>query len=158
MSPVPPDEAIDARLRVWPVARLATLRDDGSPHLVPVVFAASDAALWIPVDGKPKRQGAGELERVRNLRRDPRAALLLDAYADDWSRLWWVHLEGRAAIRHDAEDTRFEHASAALRDKYPQYRETPLFRDEPTLIEFVASRRNAWCADLTRFTEEGSRP
>ncbi len=156
MSPAPPDEAIDARLRACPVARLATLRDDGRPHLVPVVFVVSDDAFWIPVDGKPKREDR-ELERVRNLRRDPRATLLLDHYADDWSRLWWVHLEGRGEIRQDAAHPRFARASAELREKYAQYRETSLFRGAPTLIEFVATRRNAWCADLAHFTGEDPR-
>lgn len=146
MCPVPPDEAIETRLRVWPVARLATLREQGSPHLVPVVFAYSDGVFWIPVDGKPKRDR--ELERIQNLRRDARATLLLDEYRDDWSALWWIHIEGRAAIRQAAGEARFEQASAGLRDKYRQYEQWPLFRGEPTLIEIVPERRNAWCADL----------
>jgi nitroimidazol reductase NimA-like FMN-containing flavoprotein (pyridoxamine 5'-phosphate oxidase superfamily) len=46
-------DAIEHLLGTWPVARLATLRADGSPALVPVVFAWSAGRLWLPVDGKP---------------------------------------------------------------------------------------------------------
>jgi PPOX class probable F420-dependent enzyme len=156
MSPVLPDAEIESRLSLWPVARLATLRKNGSPHLVPVVFAYSGDALWIPVDGKPKRER--ELERIQNLRRDPRATLLLDEYRDDWSALWWIHIEGRADIHRIADgdpDERFQRATQHLRDKYPQYREWPLFRGEPTLIEVSPERRSAWCADLDAWEQSG---
>lgn len=152
MCPVPPDEAIETRLHVWPVGRFATLREAGSPHLIPVVFFYGEGALWIPVDGKPKRDR--ELQRVRNLRRDPRATLLLDEYRDDWSELWWIHIEGRAAICQ-SDDPRFARASDGLRAKYRQYEEWPLFRGEPTLIAFAPERRNAWCAEPGRWEQSG---
>ncbi len=160
MSPVPPDDAIEARLHTWPVARLATLRESGAPHLVPVVFAYSDGAFWIPVDGKPKRER--ELERIRNLRRDPRATLLLDEYRDDWRGLWWIHIECSAEIRRvlgslqvatEPGTARFRRAADGLRAKYPQYHDWPLFRGEPTLIELAPLRRSAWCADLVGWEE-----
>jgi len=81
------------------VARLATVRPDGAPHLVPVVFAVEVAAdgdrVHLAVDAKPKR--TRNLQRLVNLRAEPRCALLVDHYADDWSRLWWGR--GRTARR-----------------------------------------------------------
>ena len=149
MSPALPTAAVEERLQRWPVARLATLRGDGSPHLVPVVFAYSDGALWIPDDGKAKRPV--ELERIRNLREDPRVSLILDEYRDDWTALWWIRIDGSAqlcAVVDDAADPSAR-ARDALLAKYPQYRELPLFRGDPQLIRIDPERRNSWCFDAS---------
>ena len=101
---------------------LATIGDDDAPHLVPFVFALKGDILYWAVDLKPKR--STELQRLRNIRRDPRVAVLVDTYADDWSLLWWVRMRGTARILSDgAERAR---AVNALRGKYPQSREQPL--------------------------------
>jgi PPOX class probable F420-dependent enzyme len=158
--PALPEPLVERLLETWPVARFATRRPDGAPHLVPIVFAQHAGALWTPIDAKPKR--SGELARVRNLRADPRVAVLLDRYAADWSRLWWIRLEGRAALRAlgpDAPDDAPEPGAAgALRAKYPQYRETPLFRGEPVLIRIEVERLASWCAGeaaIAELTESG---
>jgi PPOX class probable F420-dependent enzyme len=142
-----PREAVEHLLDTWPVARLATLREDGSAALVPVVFARSAGRLWLPVDGKPKRPGAGELARVANVRRDPRVALLLDQYEADWTALWWLRLEGTAEVVEEG-GAGFEPARAALLRKYPQYRETPPLRPgaPPTLIAVQPLRTASWAA------------
>lgn len=132
----------DLLLRHWPAARLATLGPDG-PQLVPIVFAWHESRLWTPVDAKPKRQR--ELARVRNVRRDPRVGVLLDHYDADWSRLWWLRLEGVAALV-GAPDPRLEGAAGALRAKYPQYDSVALFRDPPTALVVSVGRTTSWCA------------
>ena len=151
-------DAIEHLLDTWPVARLATLRADGSPALVPVVFARSGGRLWLPVDGKPKRGrpdgGPPELARVANIRRDGRVALLLDQYEADWSGLWWLRVDGAAeAVGEGA--TGFGAALAALGKKYPQYAHTPALRPEapPTLIAVSPLRTTSWAAspDVTDF-------
>ena len=140
-----PRDAVDRLLERWPVARLATLGRDGSPSLVPVVFAASGGRLWVPVDAKPKR--AGELARVANVRRDPRVALLLDRYEADWSKLWWLRVDGAGAVVEGERAPGVADAAAALRRKYPQYGETPLFRDAaPTLLAIEPRRITSWAA------------
>ena len=141
------DEAIQARLRDWPVARLATLASDGRPVQVPIVFAQVGERLWSPVDGKPK--SGGELARVRNLRRSARVSLLLDEYDEDWQRLWWIALDARGEVLQPAgweRDERFQAAVAALRDKYPQYGTLPLLGEPPTLLAFHPQRVRSWCA------------
>jgi PPOX class probable F420-dependent enzyme len=137
--------AIDRILARWPVGRLATLGADGAPELVPIVFAESDGALWSPIDGKPKR--GAELARVRNLLADTRVCLLLDHYDDDWQKLWWLRVDGRAEVvpaRGDAA----ERALAALRAKYPAYASgaTALLTGAPTLIRIAPTRRIGWAA------------
>lgn len=153
MCPVLSAVETEARFLDWPVARLATLRPGGAPHLVPVVFVYSAGAFWIPVDGKAKRDRP--LERVRNIEGDARVTLLLDAYDEDWSALWWIHVEGRAVLRRDSDHPRFRGAEEGLRRKYPQYREVPLFRDEAILVEITPERRNTWCASRDRGQRAG---
>jgi len=78
------------------VARLATIRPDGAPHLVPVVFVLEGDTVWLVVDEKSKRHR--RLQRLVNIRAEPRVSLLVDSYDEDWSRLWWVRADGRARI------------------------------------------------------------
>jgi PPOX class probable F420-dependent enzyme len=102
-------------------ATLATIADDGRPRLVPVCFVVAGDLVWIPIDEKPKRSADPlDLARVRDVRERPRVALLVDRWDEDWARLGWVRLDGRADIVAPGEAG---HADAidALRTKYPQY-------------------------------------
>ncbi|SDN57116.1 TIGR03668 family PPOX class F420-dependent oxidoreductase [Geodermatophilus sp. DSM 45219] len=103
------------------VARLATVRPDGAPHLVPVVFALAESTVYSAVDAKPKR--STRLQRLTNVRAEPRCALLVDHYEDDWSRLWWVRADGTAAVVDEPPAT--HPGLAALAQRYPRYREEP---------------------------------
>jgi PPOX class probable F420-dependent enzyme len=100
------------------VARLATVRDDGRPHLVPVCFAVDGDVIVSVVDDKPKRRT--ELQRLDNVRTQPAVSLLVDQYDDDWTRLWWVRADGVASVLESGG----EHARAIdlLVAKYAQYR------------------------------------
>jgi PPOX class probable F420-dependent enzyme len=100
------------------VARLATIRPDGSPRVVPICFALDGDTLYTAVDEKPKR--TRRLARLADIERDPRVDVLIDHYEDDWSQLWWVRLRGHArVVEHD------ERALELLCAKYAQYRERP---------------------------------
>jgi PPOX class probable F420-dependent enzyme len=104
------------------VARLATVRPDGRPHLVPVTFAFAAPELVVTaVDHKPKR--STDLQRLRNVDAHPEVSLLVDAYDEDWSRLWWVRLDATAEVVRD-EPTRSSLA-AALVERYPAYADRP---------------------------------
>jgi PPOX class probable F420-dependent enzyme len=111
-----------ARLGAARVARLATVRVDGGPHVVPVSFAldADAATAFSIVDGKPKR--TTRLQRLDNVRAHPAVSLLVDHYDDDWTQLWWVRIDGTATV-HDHGP---EHAEAVglLAAKYEQYRKS----------------------------------
>jgi PPOX class probable F420-dependent enzyme len=100
------------------VARLATVDADGRPHLVPIVFALAGDTLYSAVDAKPKRSRT--LRRIENARRRPEVTALIDHYEDDWTRLWWVRLRGRARVLDGGEEA--AHALALLAAKYEQYR------------------------------------
>ena len=139
------EAAIRRRLDTWPVARLATSGPDGAPHQVPIVFAHQDGRLWSPIDGKPKP--GGELTRVRNVRERPAVSVLLDDYGEDWSRLWWIRLDGHARVVQPEAPDRDPALAAvleALRAKYPQYAESAWHFDETTYLRVRPVRVSAW--------------
>ena len=109
-----------ARFGAARVARLATTDADGSPHLVPVVFALVGETVWTAVDAKPKTTTA--LRRLDNVRAHPAVSLLVDHYADDWATLWWVRADGVATVL-DVDEGRA--GLDALTAKYPQYQDNP---------------------------------
>ena len=100
------------------VARLATVDADGRPHVVPICFALDGDTLYTAVDAKPKSTRA--LRRLANIEANPKVEVVIDHYDEDWSKLWWVRLSGRArVIDHDARGLEL------LQAKYPQYRDDP---------------------------------
>jgi PPOX class probable F420-dependent enzyme len=100
------------------VAHLATAGGDGAPHLVPVCFGIAGASLYITVDEKPKRVDI-PLKRLRNIQENPAVAVTVDRWDEDWTRLAWVMLRGKAEILAAGEE--HDAAQAILRARYPQY-------------------------------------
>ncbi len=96
------------------VGRLATVGADGRPQVVPVTFAADGESLFFAVDAKPKR--TNDLKRLRNIAANPAVSVLVDHYEDDWTRLWWVRVDGTARV---VEDT--AHALELLADNSEQH-------------------------------------
>ena len=129
----------DERLTAARVARLATTDRDGRPHLVPIVFAVEGDTLYSAVDRKPKR--STKLRRIENARARPDVTVLVDHYDEDWGRLWWIRLRGRARVLDEGEER--EHALTLLQEKYPQYRVEP--PDGPVLAVDVTEVRD-WAA------------
>jgi PPOX class probable F420-dependent enzyme len=103
------------------VARLATADAAGAPHVVPVTFALDGDTLYVGIDGKPKQADAAGLKRLRNIAANPAVAVVVDRYAEDWSRLGWVMLRGPADILA-AGGAEHAIAQALLLDRYPQLR------------------------------------
>lgn len=116
------------------VARMATVDAEGRPHVVPLVFVLDGDTLYSSVDQKPK--SSPDLKRIRNLRRNPVAEVVVDHYEDDWDRIWWVRVRGRGEILEEGPER--ERALALLAEKYPQYREMP------PQGEVVAIRARRW--------------
>lgn len=120
------------------VLRLATADAEGAPHLVPATFVLHQDTLVTAVDHKPKRHH--DLRRLRNIAQNPRVCALVDEYAEDWTRLWWVRADGRARLL-DGEAS----GSAALLDrlvaKYPQYARR---RPEGPVVAITVTRVTGW--------------
>jgi PPOX class probable F420-dependent enzyme len=88
---------------------------------VPIVFAVSGNTLYSAVDRKRKK--SKRLRRIENARARPDVTILVDQYDEDWGRLWWIRLRGRARVLDDGDER--ELALALLRAKYDQYRTEP---------------------------------
>ena len=129
----------DGRLTAARIARLATTDPDGRPHLVPIVFALEGETLYSAVDRKPKR--SPRLRRIENARARPDVTILVDHYEEDWTRLWWIRLRGRARVLDQGDER--ERALGLLAQKYEQYRSDP--PDGPVLAVDVTEVRD-WSA------------
>ena len=131
------------------VGHLATTGADGAPHVVPVCYALDDDALYFVADAKPKRRPARALQRLVNLRANPRAALVIDEWDEDWTRLAWVLVRGPAGIVED--DGLHAAALARLRARYPQYRAMALEdRLAHPIVRIAPLSVTAWRASETR--------
>jgi PPOX class probable F420-dependent enzyme len=121
------------------VARLAFLDADDRPRALPVTFALAEGVIWSAIDEKPKR--TPEPARVRWLRRRPEAALVVDRYDDDWSRLAWVQVLGRVEVLDlDAGRPGLQ----ALAVKYDPYAER---RPPGPLLRLAIDRALCWRTD-----------
>jgi PPOX class probable F420-dependent enzyme len=140
------DEAV-RRLTEAKVGRIATVRPDGSPHVVPFVFAVIDAGdalrLYWCVDDKPKRSRA--LQRLVNIRVHPEVELEVDRYDDDWTELWWVRASGVAREVTSADER--ARALTALVAKYPAYADHP---PSGPVIAILVERVTGWAASDPR--------
>ncbi|ELZ20126.1 PPOX class F420-dependent enzyme [Haloterrigena salina JCM 13891] len=170
----PEERAVLERARV---ATLATADGDGRPHAVPICYAVldredaggdstsdsgHDLRLVSAIDEKPK--STRDLRRVRDVRANPHATVLVDYYSEDWSRLAWVQVRGRARVvppdgdaeagdaerRTDASS--HDAAVAALESKYDQYAGHDL--SERAVIEIRVVRTLSWGA-LEEYAEGG---
>lgn len=141
-----PKQEARRRFGAAPVARLATVGAAGRPHIVPVTFALDGDRIYSAVDFKPKT--TAHLQRLRNIRADPRAAVLADHYTGDWARLWWVRADGQASVLDEPAD--MAGPLRLLADRYPQYRERP---PAGPVICVLVQHWTAWAAapaDVTR--------
>ena len=133
-------------------ATLATIAPDGRPRLVPCCIAlgteGGELVIDTPIDAKPKSTtDPMRLARVLDIRRDARVSLLLDTWDEDWSRLAWVRVDGtaRLLIPWAGRDAPIHaEAVAALRERYPQYREHRL--ETLPIIRVVPTRISGWPA------------
>jgi len=101
------------------IAYLATTREDGRPHVVPIVFAVGDDRTTIYSIADPKPKDGMDLLRHRNITANPSVSLLADAYDEAWEKLWWVRVDGTASVVE--EGAARDAAIRLLRARYPQY-------------------------------------
>jgi PPOX class probable F420-dependent enzyme len=116
------------------VARLATVNSECRPHLIPVVFTFDGEHYYIPIDKKTKREPSKpeRLKRVKNIQANPNVALLIDEYNENWLKLYFVMIQGRASLisnkkgQEQNELPLLEKAHKLLCEKYPQYQKVSI--------------------------------
>ena len=133
----------EAMLHEARIARLATADPNGQPHVVPVCFAYDGTAIYIVIDEKPKRTAPQRLRRIRNIIANPKVAMIVDHYEEDWRRLRYTLVTGTARVIESGPD--HIRAIALLREKYPQYR-TMRLEGRPVVVISPAGMI-AWAAE-----------
>ncbi|MDQ4143506.1 MAG: TIGR03668 family PPOX class F420-dependent oxidoreductase [Actinomycetota bacterium] len=131
------------------VARLATVRPDGHPHVVPITFALHEDMIVSAIDDKPKTTAT--LQRLRNIEAHPIVSIIIDHYDDDWSLLWWVRADGTARIVGQGTDR--EKAISWLAAKYAPYLERP---PRGPVIVVAVDRWTSWSGGKGDHSEVGA--
>jgi PPOX class probable F420-dependent enzyme len=132
---------IRAKLETARVARLATIDAERRPHVVPICFAWDGSVFYSAIDRKPKRVAPSRLARLKNIKKTPHVALLVDQYDEDWTGLWYVLVRGKAdLVSTSAERKR---AIQRLRAKYPQY-DADMLPDDAPVLRITPRRITAW--------------
>jgi PPOX class probable F420-dependent enzyme len=133
------------------VGRLATVGAGGRPAVTPICYAIVEyngqPSIVSALDEKPKSVAPEQLARVRNIVANSDVSLVVDDYNENWSKLAFVLIHGRAELVRPAE---LGHAEgvAALRAKYSQYlhmaiNQTPQIRITSLTSSSWRSRENA---------------
>lgn len=141
MEPIP--DGIKGFLATARVCRIATVRPNGEPHLIPVcpVFDG-EATVYVDIGRK--------YATAEGLRANHRIAVLIDEYTDDWSKLRGLLLRCQAAV---AEGEEKERAWEMIRDKFPQHK--PIgWSPRLTLALRIYDWRQWGIADTPRYEPE----
>ena len=114
-----------AQLVQWQrVCRVATVDARRRPHTVPVCHVLADGKLYF-ASGKKAR-------KVRNLRAVANVAVTVDLYADDWTQLKGVMLQGTTTIIE--KGPRFRKIRKLLYAKYPQYPDMSAIEERDSVV------------------------
>ena len=127
-------------LNQTPVGHLATADANGRPHVIPFCFVCDGGVIYSVLDAKPKSTDLKSLRRVRNILANPRVSVVIDHYESDWSRLWYLLVQGSAELLEPCPEQAA--AISLLRGKYHQYREMDL-EDSP-VIKITPERATGW--------------
>ena len=122
------------------IGHLATADATGAPHVIPVCYVLNGYNIYSVLDQKPKRSPLTRLRRVRNILANPQVALVVDHYEEEWGRLWYILVTGRAELLEEGDE--MKEAIALLREKYQQYRDMEI--DQNPVIKIVSARAISW--------------
>ena len=127
-------------LRSARVAHLATADKKGQPLAIPICFVFDGEELFSPVGEKPKKSSPLRLKRIQNIRTNPQVSLIVDRYTEDWKRLAYVLIQGRAKVL--LRGSKHKRAVLLLRRKYSQYRKMAIH--ERPMIQITPTRVKSW--------------
>jgi nitroimidazol reductase NimA-like FMN-containing flavoprotein (pyridoxamine 5'-phosphate oxidase superfamily) len=116
------------------VCRVATAGKGGVPHAVPVCHVLADGKICFGSEGGAKK--------VRNLRANPHATVTVDLYAEDWSNLKGVMIQGTAVLVE--RGPRFRRLRQLLYEKYPQYPEEAALGKGDVIVEITPRHVFSW--------------
>jgi len=122
------------------VARLATVDQKSHPYVVPVVFVFHENSFFIPLDEKVKTVNARKLKRVKNIEKNPNVTLLIDKYQNDWKKLFFLMIHGKAIVIDGKNSKIMDEVHKLFISKYPQYKKIGVgnscIKINPTKVTF----------------------
>jgi PPOX class probable F420-dependent enzyme len=124
------------------LAHLATADAAGAPHNVPLCYWFDGEHIYFAIDAKPKRKSGLGLKRMRNIAENPRVALVIDHYEEDWSQLAYVLISGHARVVEDPQE--YLAALRHLRDKYLLYRNMTFTPEANPIVKIEPESVHAW--------------
>jgi hypothetical protein len=135
---------------------LATADIKGHPLNVPLCYVLDGEELYSPIDEKPKTSSPLLLKRILNIRQNPHVSVVVDRYDDDWERLAYVIITGKARVltrgkRHQKSGSR-EHGispSALAGHPFESSREQSDRRYSALLLLVDTSRTPSFGSPLT---------
>jgi PPOX class probable F420-dependent enzyme len=116
---MPLSRNIGSFIRATRIAHLATADSAGQPLVIPICFAFDGKEFFSPIDEKPKRLSPQRLKRLRNIEENSQVSLVIDRYDEDWRKLAYILVSGKARILLTGQKHR--KAVGLLRRKYRQY-------------------------------------
>ena len=119
---------------------MATADKSGRPHVIPICFVSDGKQFFSPIDEKPKRTVPAKLKRLKNIAENPNVALIVDRYDENWRKLAYVLVTGKARVLMGGAS--YRKAVNLLRRKYPQYRRMAI--DERPMILIAPKRITQW--------------
>ena len=131
-----------ALVRSARVAHLATADRSGQSHVIPICFVFDGKYFYSPIDEKPKRVAPLKLQRLKNIADNPDVALVVDRYDEDWRKLAYLLIFGKARVLKSG--VKHRKAVNLLRKKYPQYRAMKIH--QRPIIEITPTRSTSWGA------------
>ena len=96
--------------------------------------------IMATVPATAKRAAPTKLKRLRNIAENPNVALVIDHYEEDWRKLAYALIFGKARVLGSGKIHRY--AVKLLRRKYPQYRSMAI--DERPMIVIRPKKISDW--------------
>jgi PPOX class probable F420-dependent enzyme len=129
-------------IRSHRVARMATVDRLRRPLVIPICYYFNGMSIYTPIDKKPKQASSKELKRIRNIIENPNVSLVIDEYYEEWSKLCYVIINGRAEIIKSGEE--YNNSLRLLCEKYPQYIDMKLSELNLPVIKIIPERIVSW--------------
>ena len=138
------DDEVRAFLDEERVMTCATLGPSGWPHLMPLWYVVRDGTAWAWTFAKS--------QKVRNLERDPRATLQVEAGRDRYDQLRGVMLETEVTIHRDTDRVAelgleiFARYTGTGNGELPEEVRAMVLKQAPKRVglEFAERRRATW--------------
>ena len=117
------------------VCRVATAGEDGMPHVVPVCHVLADGKIYF---------GTGsDSQKARHLTANPRLAVLVDLYSEEWSLSRGVMVQGTVRLLRRGRE--FRKIRTLLYRKYPHYPdEAALEESDDIIVEMTPVHVASW--------------